>query len=338
MIIITNFPSFYKINLYNKIFEKREIEVIFLGKYSKYRFKSFSKFSFKFKSKFLSKEFFEKRIKFLSLIYLWIYLLRTKENKLVITGWGEIEFWLAALFFKRKKTLILESNIYDSSKSQFKHYLKKFFLFFINEVIICGSHQKKLLDYLGYKKKIITSKGVGIINKENKIFKDKKFKKNFLYIGRLEKEKNILYLLSIFYKHRKYNLSIVGNGSLREQILKKISNVKNIKYYKKIDNKNIIKIFKKNCLLILPSVKEPWGLVVEESIFFKTPVILSKYCGVSEVVKNKKNGFIFNPNQKGSLEKILKNLNNQRYSNMIDYINKNPLKNDQHQINSYLKI
>jgi len=338
MIVITNFPSFYKINLYNKIFEKKKIEVIFLGKYSQYRFKSFSKFSFRFKGKFLSKEFYEKRIKFLSLIYLWIYLLRTKENKLVITGWGEIEFWFAALFLKKKKTLILESNIYDSSKSKFKKYLKKFFLFFINEVIICGSHQKKLLNYLGYKKKIIISKGVGIINKEKKIFKNKKFKKNFLYVGRLEKEKNILYLLSIFCKYKKYNLSILGDGSLKEQILKKITNVKNIKYYKKIDNKNIIKIFKKNCFLILPSIKEPWGLVVEESIFFKTPVILSKYCGVSEIVKNKKNGFIFNPNQKGSLEKILKNLNNQRYSNMINYIHKNPLKNDQQQINSYLKI
>ena len=339
MIFVTNIPSFYKINLYNKISKKKKLKVFFLGKKSKYRNKNFFKLSFKFKNYFSSKLNYEDRNKFISCILLLIYLFRNNnDKKIILTGWNEIEYWISLLFIFRKKILVLETNLNYTNKNFFKIFLKKVFLFFIDTCVICGKSQKDLLKYLNYKKKILISKGVGLINKNIKFLRNKniKYNKTFVYIGRFDQsEKNVLWLINFFKKNPKYKLDLVGYGPLEKIIIKSISQFKNIKIYKSINNNNLKYFFNKNSFLILPSIKEAWGLVVEESLYHDTPVLVSKYCGVKEIVKNGKNGFLFNPNN-NSLKKILSKINNKNYFKLKP--KKYYFNNEQHQIDTYLNL
>ena len=57
---------------------------------------------------------------------------------------------------------------------------------------------------------------------------------------------------------------------------------------------------------VLPSVSEPWGLVVNESLASGTPVIASEVCGcVPELVRRGVSGYTFSPGDSDELEFVL---------------------------------
>jgi glycosyltransferase involved in cell wall biosynthesis len=64
------------------------------------------------------------------------------------------------------------------------------------------------------------------------------------------------------------------------------------------DFRELIRYYTFAKALILPSSQsEPWGLVVNEAMVAKTPVIVSKQCGCSgHLVEEGKNGFTFDGN------------------------------------------
>lgn len=340
MIFLTNFPSFYKINLYNKLYKEKKFKVIFLGKTSKFRDKHFSKFSFSFPSRFVFNKHYEDRNKILSILNILYLLYNSKSNKVILTGWNEVEYWLALFFIFKKKILILETNLNYTKKNVFKILLKKIFLFFINKVVVCGKSQIQLLKYLNFKKKILISNGVGLINRNYKLKKNwiARYKKNFLYIGRLEQEeKNVLWLVNFFKKNTEYKLNLVGKGSLKSKITKQIKNSYNISIYKNVANNKLKTHYLNNSFLILPSTREAWGLVVEEAFHYGKPVIVSKYCGAAQLVKDKINGYVFNPTN-DSLRKILKKITNKNYRKMSRELVKEPINNDNQQVKAYLNL
>src|SRR5207247_1792609 len=47
---------------------------------------------------------------------------------------------------------------------------------------------------------------------------------------------------------------------------------------------------------VLPSISEPWGLVVNEAMASSLPVLVSNRCGCAmDLVRHGRNGFVFNP-------------------------------------------
>jgi glycosyltransferase involved in cell wall biosynthesis len=58
---------------------------------------------------------------------------------------------------------------------------------------------------------------------------------------------------------------------------------------------------------VLPSISEPWGLVVNESLAAGTPVIVSETCGcVPELVRRGVSGYTFPPGDSVALEAVLR--------------------------------
>jgi len=95
--------------------------------------------------------------------------------------------------------------------------------------------------------------------------------------------------------------------------------------------------FSKSNFLILPSISEPWGLVVEEALYCCLPVISSSNCGSIELIKMNQNGYVFENNNSDSLLRILKSITNSKYQNILnnmalDFIEKK----DKLQVASYL--
>ncbi|MFM8316311.1 MAG: glycosyltransferase, partial [Deltaproteobacteria bacterium] len=59
-------------------------------------------------------------------------------------------------------------------------------------------------------------------------------------------------------------------------------------------------------VLVVPSVKEPWGLVVNEAMASGTPVIASDCVGASyDLIEVGKTGYVFKSNDQESLAKTL---------------------------------
>lgn len=335
IIFITNLPAFYKINLYNKIALQRKILVVFTGTETFERNNDFFMGEKKFDYQFLSEH--NSFVKIFTLIKILICI---KYNKVILGGWDEIIYW-ATIFLspKKKNCLVCESSNKESITQGVKGLIKSLFLSRISLAYCSGKSQEQLLRSLKYSSKTIITKGVGIFNYHKQPpFIHKNSVSSFLYVGRLSPEKNLKNLIECFNNKKDLTLNIIGFGPL-EKDLKGIAN-KNIIFHGAIDNKKLSKYYQENDVFILPSISEPWGLVVEEALNNNLPVIISDQVGCSdELIQEDKNGIIFKVKEKDSLEKaISKIIDTEYYNKMQYYISQTDIEmNVQHQINAYLK-
>lgn len=121
-------------------------------------------------------------------------------------------------------------------------------------------------------------------------------KVNFLYIGRLMKEKGIeeLYysIKSLSEKDENVEFSFIGDfEDTYEQSFKKFLELPNVKYYGYVKD---IKPYIEEChCLVLPSHHEGMANVLLEAAAIGRPLIASDIPGCREAVDNGKNGFVF---------------------------------------------
>uniref|UniRef100_UPI001F086A06 glycosyltransferase n=1 Tax=Helicobacter suis TaxID=104628 RepID=UPI001F086A06 len=69
----------------------------------------------------------------------------------------------------------------------------------------------------------------------------------------------------------------------------------------KAENASLNSLLCAHDMLILPSLKEPWGLVVEEALSAGLPVLVSLACGAQVLVQEGVNGFLFCPKDSARL-------------------------------------
>ncbi len=129
-------------------------------------------------------------------------------------------------------------------------------------------------------------------------------KANFLYVGRISKEKGIFNFIKIFDKmNLNSTLSIVGNTEKFS-----LNNPKIIKIGYISDAKSLIRIYDECNITILPSYTEGYPYVIDESLSRLRPVIIFEE--ISYVVNDKEGIYISKRNSdslRQTTEYILKN-------------------------------
>ena len=117
------------------------------------------------------------------------------------------------------------------------------------------------------------------------------------YFGKVEKRKG-LHLLIKALNNIKFNyiiLNIYGEGDANYKKSLKLLKKKNnytLNFYKPVSD--ITKVLDNTDILILPSIQfESFGMVLIEAMRQKVPIICSNSGGMTEIVKNEKNGLIF---------------------------------------------
>lgn len=336
-IIVTHIPSFYKVNLYNELSRKLKIFVVFVAIDTvERRASDFSTLqNINFPYTVLSDEFLQKRDIKSNIRKLRAILTNNCYKRLLVNGWDLKEFWyLIMLSPKSKNCLALESTIIDSKTNGIKGLMKKIFLSRISLVFASGSLHLKLLHALNFRGTIKITKGVGIINKPNYIITDKKYRRKFVYIGRLTKVKNLEIIVKVFNNLPNHTLTIIGDGEEKEY-LRSIAK-HNIIFKPPIENSKLQFELPNYDILILPSIREAWGLVVEEALYFGLPVMVSKNCGSIDLVKNSINGYIFDPLNEEEIRTLILNIDDAIYENLVKGVRKFSIhEKDLHQIKSY---
>lgn len=119
----------------------------------------------------------------------------------------------------------------------------------------------------------------------------------FLYVGRLEIIKGLDLLLSAWTSHKRKgngHLLILGDGSLRETVAQYAADHASITFPGRKQGTELWQHFFASDVLVLPSRKEPWGLVVNEALAANLPVVVSDAVGcIEDLVEPEKNGLIF---------------------------------------------
>ena len=181
-----------------------------------------------------------------------------------------------------------------------RYFIKKYVDYFI-----CPSKKMKIIVKKSFN---ISEKKIGYlanftkdVNYNN--FKIKKNNKQFLFVGRISKEKGVdVAIKSIAYLIKKerlmdIKLKIIGDGKYRkemEELVDKLEIKNNIEFLGKINNKDIDKHYQKSIAILVPSVWfEIFGLVNIEAMRNKIPVIASNIGGISDIVDHEKTGYLF---------------------------------------------
>ena len=336
-VFITPIPAFYKVNLYNEVAKRKDISAWFLGNQTiENRSSDFVSSEMNFDHCFINSGSFQSRNKIRSSFKLIKKLIIQNNKEVIIGGWDTVEFWMVILLLNRNKiSLVLESSVLESKTNGIKGFLKKVFLRKVSKVYASGDNHKKLLQDLNYNGDIIKTKGVGLINYISKSQPLESYKNKFLYIGRLSEVKNLTFLIKVFNKLPEYSLTIIGEGPDKMKL--ESMSEPNINFVGSVENKELSQYFLQNNFLILPSLSEPWGLVVEEALYNGMPIIVSKNCGSVDLVKNEFNGYVFNPNNAIELENIIKGINDHIYQKLKVNIAANYIESkDMDQVDSYL--
>ena len=122
------------------------------------------------------------------------------------------------------------------------------------------------------------------------------------FIGRFEIFKGVHSLIRAanLLKDKNIEFHIAGNGYLAEDLKKIAKGNKKIKF--KGEVLNPIHFIKTIDILVVPSIREPLGLINVEAGLCKVPVIASNIDGIPEVIKNNYDGILINPDQKINLK------------------------------------
>lgn len=331
-VFITNLPAFYKIKLYNRIAMQIPIFVIFTGLNGNDRNKDFFNGQMNFQYLFLNGNVFKK-------VYQLIFSLKKLQyTELVIGGWDSLYYWIANLLSnKNKNALAVESSYLESSATGYKAILKRFFLRRVKKIYASGKSNVKLVKLLRYNGEIVITKGVGVFNYiKQPEFQKRNSVKNFLYVGRLVKEKNLEYLIQKFNAYPDLTLNIIGFGK-QESLLKQQAK-SNIHFIGAVDNNDLPKYYQDADVFILPSISETWGLVVEEALNNGTPVMVSNHVGCAEELINEQTGIVFSLENDNFDEKLQEMLNLNRYNAMRKYISNLDFESrEQYQVNCYTR-
>ena len=141
---------------------------------------------------------------------------------------------------------------------------------------------------------------------------------SLIFVGQLIERKGIMTLIKalkiISEKNNSFHLTIIGTGELKS-VLKAFINLNQLQnrvtLLGVVSSENIIDYIEKADLLILPSISDGWGMVINEALQSHVPVLVSDQCGAKELVRVDQNGFIFQGN---NIESLVENL--QRFLNL----------------------
>jgi len=168
-----------------------------------------------------------------------------------------------------------------------------------DHIIVVSGLTKKILEkyyQIPGDKISVVHNAVYVQEHERRNVAEKHFKKNdkvVLFLGRVTVQKGPEYFVDmarqVLSKRNDVKFVIAGNGDMMPQIINRIIGYglqEKIICAGFLNGGDVERAFYHANLYVMPSVSEPFGLSALEAVEFKTPVLMSKSSGVSEVIRN----------------------------------------------------
>ena len=210
----------------------------------------------------------------------------------------------------------------------------------INYIFLTEFNKNKFEKLIGKDYKNVFIKPNFVENKYN-LKRSDKLEKSFVYMGRLDENKGIKFLVDAWKNIKDYELHIYGDGEYKDYVIESSKNNKNIKYYGFQRQEDIFKDLIKSYGLIIPSkCYEGFPMTIAESFSLGVPVLSSNIGNHASIVNNANGGCLYELNNYESFKQGIKNIvkNNKKYSNNANEYYKNNLmseKNYKELINIY---
>jgi glycosyltransferase involved in cell wall biosynthesis len=275
----------------------------------------------------------EDQNKVLVTVKVWRELNRARPGILLVHGYSSITALCAAAWGRThgaKTILMSESNFDDHRRHRLAEAIKRTIIALLFDAgIVGGKRAAAYLERLGMSAERI-ARAYDVVDNEYFSSRAAQCRREaedsesstkapyFVYVGRLAPEKNISALLEAFGQYRDaggtWSLVIVGDGPLNESLREQARIL--------IESGAVVFTGRKNVhelpffyafagCFVLPSVREPWGLVVNEAMASGLPVIVSSRCGCADdLVADGSNGFIIDSTRISGIVEALTRMSN----------------------------
>ncbi len=175
-----------------------------------------------------------------------------------------------------------------------------------NRILTISESTKKDLIGCGIPKKNITVLPMGINTVPSRVKKKEKHP-TLIFVARLNKMKGIedaIAAVSILsHKMNKIHLWVVGKGDetymeYLQELVKNYNVTKNVTFFGFVPQETKFQLMAKAHAIVVPSVREGFGLIVPEAGSVGTPAIVYDVPGLRDIVRNGVNGVKVSPNAK----------------------------------------
>ena len=262
---------------------------------------------------------------------LWRRLSQLKPEVVLVPGYYTLPAIAAALWARlhgATSVLMTESTSVDHKRSSWKERLKSLGLrILFHWAVSGGKPHVQYLQQLGFPKNRIAG-FYDVV--DNEMFRDGTAalrahspaeyglpdSRYFLYVGRLAEEKNVAGLLQSWIAYRDeggtWPLVIVGDGpeaAALKQAAATSPYAADIFFPGLKSSRELLPFYAFAGCFVLPSTREPWGLVVNEAMASSLPILVSNRCGCGpDLVIQGLNGFDFDPLSAPALTALLHNI------------------------------
>src|SRR5690606_20486445 len=185
-----------------------------------------------------------------------------------------------------------------------KEFVKRLVLRSYSAALVAGKAARKYLIRLGFDESAIFQPWDVVDNQyfSQHAHREVAFQERyFLCISRFIAKKNLTRLIEAFGRYKKNGgrrkLLLLGSGELEGPIKNQISNLRlsgAVELAGFVQYEELPDYLSRAFALILPSVSDQWGLVVNEAMASALPVLVSNQCGCAiDLVNENENGYTF---------------------------------------------
>lgn len=257
---------------------------------------------------------------------LWRRLSELNPRVVLVPGYYTLPGVAAAVWARlhgRSSVLMTESTAFDHKRHGWREMLKKTVIRLLFQWAVTGGKAHvRYLHQLGFPRNRITG-SYDVVNNEaiqtgtalhrQRTPQAASPRPWFLFVGRLAEEKNVESLLESWLQYREdggqWPLVLAGDGPRAGSLRSRVADSPfrdDVRFTGLCSAKELLPLYAGAGCFILPSTREPWGLVVNEAMAAELPVLVSNRCGCCEdLLAEGENGFSFAPEDTRALTGLL---------------------------------
>lgn len=252
-------------------------------------------------------------------------VLKAKSDLVVLPGYHRPEYWAmmaACIVTGKRRAVFCDSTARDNPRRMLTSIPKRVFFSLCDGYFAFGTRSREYLMSLGAKQeKIFIPCQAAALPRSfspEKVVPDRLAHRQgnkpvFLFVGRLSAEKGIDTLVDAFKLLKRTvpeaELRIVGTGPLGDELKKQVADAglqDAVHFLGSLQDAPLSREYFGATCMVLPSKREPWGLVTNEALNHGCPVIVSESCGcVPELVVEGVSGYAFPAGDVGSLHRTM---------------------------------
>ncbi len=258
--------------------------------------------------------------------------LRSGARHVFICGFEQAPIFFAALCLRalgRKVIVMQDSKFDDKPRRLLKEWIKAMAYAPYHAAAVGSPRSRDYLAFLGMPhSRIFVGYDTVSVDRLRRLAESppapdglSHAERHFTVIARFVAQKNLRLVLDAYALYRSQHpgqpreLHLCGSGVLEEELRDRVlrQRLQGIVFRGSLPEQGIAKTLASSLALILPSVEEPFGLVVNEALALAVPVIVSENCGARDLlVRQSINGYVIEPDNAEGLARLMAELDMNR--------------------------